>query len=60
MQGQTIMIDKLLATFWLLLMAGFMGIVAWFVNEPALWTILVLCVAMVTYDFVSSNRRKDS
>ena len=54
------MIDKLLATFWLLLMAGFMGIVAWFVNEPALWTVLVLCVAMVTYDFVSSNRRKDS
>ena len=29
------MTDKLLATFWLLLMAGFMGIVAWFVNEPA-------------------------
>lgn len=53
------MTDKLLATFWLLLLAGFMGIVAWFVNEPDLWTILVLCVAMATFDFVSSNRGKD-
>lgn len=53
------MTDKFLATFWLLLLAGFMGIVAWFVNEPDLWTILVLCVAMATFDFVSSIRGKD-
>lgn len=54
------MTDKLLATFWLLLMAGFMGIVAWFVNEPDLWIVLVLCVAMAALDFVSSGRGKDS
>ena len=53
------MTDKALAALWLLLMAGFMGIVAWFVNEPDLWTILVLCVGMVAFDFVSSNRRRD-
>lgn len=53
------MTDKLLATFWLLLLAGFMGIVAWFVNEPDLWTILVLGVAMAAFDFVSSYRGKD-
>ena len=54
------MINKALAALWLLLLTGFMGIVAWFVNEPDLWTILVLCVGMVVFDFVSSNRKRGS
>ena len=52
-------LDKVLAAFWMLLLAGFMGIVVWYVNEPDLWTIVVVCVLLGIVDFVLLNRRKN-
>ncbi|MGI9304774.1 MAG: hypothetical protein ACR2RB_19025 [Gammaproteobacteria bacterium] len=53
------MLDKVLAAFWILLLAAFMSIVVWYVNEPDLWTIVVACVLMGVVDFVLLNRRRN-
>ena len=53
------MTDKILAAFWILLLVGFMGVVTVYVNEPDLWTVVVICLVMGAYDFFKLNRDSD-
>ena len=45
------MTDRILAALSILLLVGFMSIVVVFVNEPDLWIVVVLVLAMGIYDF---------
>ena len=45
------MLDRTLAIFSLLALVAFMGIVTWFVNEPDLWIVVLIVLAMAGYDF---------
>ena len=54
------MVDKLLACMSLILLAAFVGVVVWFVNEPDLWVVVVLVVAMAAYDFWVTFRKADN
>ena len=48
------LLDRVFATLSLLLFAGFLGILIWFVPKPGLILVCVLCVAFCAYDFVRS------
>ncbi len=52
------MIDKVLATLSVLMLAAFLGIVIWFVAEPDLIIVAVAVLAMVVFDFWRSTRTK--
>lgn len=45
------MLDKVLAVVSLGVFVGFMGFVLVYINEPALWIIVVTVLAMAAYDF---------
>ncbi|MCG8354258.1 MAG: hypothetical protein MI920_01680 [Kiloniellales bacterium] len=45
------MADKILAIFSLGGLVAFMGVVVWFINEPDLWIVTLLVLAMAAYDF---------
>ncbi len=45
------MVDKALAVVWLGALMVFMGIALVYINELALWIIVVTVLAMVAYDF---------
>ena len=45
------MLDKVLGFLSIALLIGFMGIVVWYINRPALTTIVVLVVLLAIYDF---------
>jgi len=51
------MLDKILGTITLLMLAGFIGVVAVAVNEPDLWLVTVIVLSLAGYDFWSSQRR---
>lgn len=43
--------DKVLAVLSMLLLIGFLGILAWWVREPDLIIVIVLVIGMAAYDF---------
>lgn len=45
------MIDKIIAITSLLMLIGFMSIVASYINEPDLWVVVVIVLVMAVYDF---------
>ncbi|MBX2854576.1 MAG: hypothetical protein KTR21_06290 [Rhodobacteraceae bacterium] len=45
------MLDKVMAALALLGFTGFVAVMAWFVREPDLITVIVVCVLMAVYDF---------
>lgn len=45
------MLDKFLGVFSIALLVVFMGIVVWYIDKPALTTIVVLVLLMAAYDF---------
>ena len=45
------MLDRILATLSLLALILFLSIVVRFVDEPALWCVILIVVAMAAYDF---------
>ena len=45
------MLDKVMAAFALLGFGVFVAVMAWFVQEPDLITVIVVCVLMAVYDF---------
>ena len=45
------MLDRALAIISILALVAFMGIVTWFVNEPDLWIVVLIVLAMASYDF---------
>jgi hypothetical protein len=51
------MLDRVLATLSALVMIGFMSIVLVYVDEPALWIIVIIVLAMMVADFVITLRR---
>lgn len=50
------MLDKFLAAVSILALIGFMSIVVVWVNEPDLWIITLVVLAMAVYDFVTTTR----
>ena len=50
------MTDKILAVLSFILLAGFMGIVAVFVNVPNLWGVILLVLGLAFYDLWSTIR----
>ena len=44
----------------LLGLVAFMSVVVWFVNEPDLWIVVVVVLAMASYDFWLSLRKSDN
>lgn len=50
------MLDRIFAVLSILALIGFMGIVTVFVNEPDLWIVVILVLAMASYDFWRSLR----
>lgn len=46
------MLDKILAVISISLFIAFMMVVTIYVNEPALWVIVMIGLAMGTFDFV--------
>ena len=52
------MIDKLLAVISMACLAGFIGILVYFVGEVDLGIVCVLVVLMAFYDFFFHNRRR--
>ncbi|MFQ5467323.1 MAG: hypothetical protein ACE5DS_04225 [Kiloniellaceae bacterium] len=51
------MTDKIIAIFSLFMFIGFVGIIVTYINEPALWTVVLIVVAMAVYDFWRALRR---
>ena len=51
------MVDKLLAAIAMATLVAFVMIVAVYVNEPELWIVTILVLAMAIYDFVQSFRQ---
>lgn len=51
------MTDKIIAIFSLLLFIGFIGIIATYINEPALWAVMIIVMVMAVYDFLRALRR---
>jgi hypothetical protein len=45
------MLDRILAVLSLLALILFLSIVVRFVDEPALWVVILIVVAMAAYDF---------
>jgi len=50
------MADKIFAVLSLVLLIGFTGILAVYVNEPDLWVVVVIALLMAGYDFWRSLR----
>lgn len=50
------MLDRVLATLSALVMIGFMSVVLVFVNEPALWIVVIVVLVMMVSDFVITLR----
>jgi hypothetical protein len=53
------MLDKVLAVVSLGALIGFMGIVLVYINEMALWIIVVTVLVMAAYDFFIELRGSD-
>lgn len=53
------MLDKVLATISITTLIGFMAIVVVWVNEPDLWIVTVIVLAMAVFDFVQTIRHAD-
>lgn len=53
------MLDRVLAVLSILGLVGFMGIVTVFVNEPDLWIVALVVLAMATFDFWRTLRAKN-
>ena len=53
------MLDRVFAVLSLLALVGFMGIVTWFVNEPDLWIVVIVVLAMAAYDFWRTLTRRN-
>ena len=51
------MVDKLLAAFAMATLVAFVMIVVVYVNEPELWIVTLLVLAMAIHDFVQSFRK---
>lgn len=51
------MVDKLLAAFAMATLVTFVMIVVVYVNEPELWIVTLLVLAMAIHDFVQSFRK---
>lgn len=51
------MIDKLIGLVAFATLAGFMGIIVWFVPEPDLAIVVFVVLAFAGYDFYSSTIR---
>jgi hypothetical protein len=51
--------DKLLAFLALATLVAFLGILAVWVPSPDLVAVILLTLGLVTYDFVTSSRKKD-
>lgn len=45
------MLDKVLGFVSICLLTAFLGVVIWFIAEPALTTIVVLVILLAIYDF---------
>ena len=53
------MVDKLLAAIAITTFAAFVMIVTVYVNEPELWIVAILVLAMAIHDFVQSFRQNN-
>lgn len=53
------MLDKVLAVISLGALVAFMGIVLVYINELALWILVVTVLLMVAYDFFTELRGSD-
>ncbi len=53
------MVDKLLAAIAMATLVAFVMIVTVYVNEPELWIVTILVLAMGIYDFVQSFRQNN-
>lgn len=53
------MVDKILASIWILALVGFMMVVTGFVNEPDLWIIVIIVLILGIIDFVKEIREND-
>ncbi len=52
------MLDKVLAIVAITTLFAFVGVVVWFVPDPALATVNIIVLAMVVYDFYPQTFRK--
>lgn len=50
---------RILALFAFLVLAGFLGILAWEVPHPDLVAVIVLTVALAGWDLAGSSRNRD-
>ena len=50
------MADRILAVLSILLLIGFMSFVTTYVNEPDLWIVVIVVLAMAVFDFWRSFR----
>ena len=50
------MVDKVLAAASILILVAFMSVVTVYVNEPDLWIVVIIVLAMGAYDFWRSFR----
>jgi hypothetical protein len=53
------MLDKVLAILTMAGLVAFMGLVTIYINEPDLWIIVILVLAMGIFDFVRELRGKE-
>ena len=53
------MVDKLLAAIAMATLVAFVMIVTVYVNEPELWIVTIMVLAMGIHDFVQSFRQKN-
>ncbi len=53
------MVDKVLASIWILAFVGFMMVVTNFVDEFDLWIIVILVLILAIIDFVKEIRESD-
>lgn len=51
------MLDKIIAAISALMLIGFMSFVVIFVNEPDLWIVVLLVLALMIIDFVRTLRK---